>query len=510
MIKPVLAALIAFSPFQVSEKKRETLLSSLNPTSLTEHIAFYELYGSTKQGRIAQERILALINKHRTEKTSLPGKLRLPDLDIFLLIEMVNRGPSSKPAELSEQELSDLEACSAHLAHHNLKGHTLWDLKSFEKLESAEIDLARALLLCEYPGDKMAVRRYEAALDLMALQILAKLDKNATDKEKIRAISDFIFHEMGFRFPPHSLYAKDIDLYTFLPSVIDNRKGVCLGVSILYLTLAQRLDLDLTIITPPGHIFLKHGSLNIETTARGIHIDDEHYLSINTYKLYERNMKEVIGMAFVNQASLAWQSGKMEKAVELYEKAEPFCPDDPLFKMLLGLSYLIDGQNQKGRAYLQEIAGKPFPDAVIANSMPTDILSGRADAESVSVIFSAVDETKKSIIDKQKALRKVIAKFPKFKAARFHLAVTYLQLGRYGEAMDALRDLHAIGADDPEVEYYLAALCLERYEYKSAWKHLGVAQKLLEPKNHRPKALFHLQQHLKMTYPLDGNSNTEY
>ena len=76
-----------------------------------------------------------------------------------------------------------------------------------------------------------------------------------------------------FRFPPHSLYAKDIDVYTFLPSVLDSRRGVCLGVSILYLCLAQRLDLPLEAMTPPGHIYVRYGEdLNIETTARGIDV----------------------------------------------------------------------------------------------------------------------------------------------------------------------------------------------------------------------------------------------
>ena len=95
---------------------------------------------------------------------------------------------------------------------------------------------------------------------------------------------------MRFRFPPHSLHAKDIDIYTFLPSVLDGRRGVCLGVSILYLCLAQRLGLDLEIITPPGHIYVRYQSpegemINIETTARGIDIPSERYLGMETRKL---------------------------------------------------------------------------------------------------------------------------------------------------------------------------------------------------------------------------------
>src|SRR5665647_1570782 len=105
----------------------------------------------------------------------------------------------------------------------------------------------------------------------MALQILARLPPKASPQQKILKINELIFDEMRFRFPPHSLYAKDIDVYTFLPSVLDSHRGVCLGVSILYLCIAQRLDLNLEMITPPGHIYVRYRTtdqtINIETTA---------------------------------------------------------------------------------------------------------------------------------------------------------------------------------------------------------------------------------------------------
>src|SRR5207237_2545338 len=97
----------------------------------------------------------------------------------------------------------------------------------------------------------MQIQSYEANLDLMALQLRARLGDKTDPLSMIRAMNDYIFSEMHFRFPPQSLFAKEIDVYTFLPSVIDQRRGVCLGVSILYLCLAQRLGLSLEAITPP-------------------------------------------------------------------------------------------------------------------------------------------------------------------------------------------------------------------------------------------------------------------
>ena len=154
-------------------------------------------------------------------------------------------------------------------------------------------------------------------IDLMALQIRSTLSPNSKPEEKIDAINRFIFEELGFRFPPHSCYATNVDLYTFLPSVLDSRRGVCLGVSILYICIAQRLSLPLEMITPPGHIYVRYKNgekeINIETTARGIHLEVlETYLAINTRSLQQRNVKEVIGLSHFNQASVYWITEKMK------------------------------------------------------------------------------------------------------------------------------------------------------------------------------------------------------
>lgn len=218
-------------------------------------------------------------------------------------------------------------------------------------LPPEEIDLSRGLLINQFNENKESIRQYEASLDLMALQILARLPHGASPITQIQAINRFIFQEMRFRFPPHSLYAKDIDLYTFLPSVLDSREGVCLGISILYLSLAQRIGLPLEIITPPGHIYIRYRDgikvINIETTARGINLPSDVYLGIDTRRLHERTIKEVIGMAFINQASVAWGLNEYETTTKLYEIAKDYVPNDPLLKFFLGLNYLFIGKKVK-------------------------------------------------------------------------------------------------------------------------------------------------------------------
>ena len=500
--------LILFLPamlFSAPSSNLTTLYNSLDRYSIAQLFAFYHLYPDTSQGKQALSDAWELMHHHRTEKKYLEGDLVLPAMEIDSIIALVNKQPFETATLLDEEQLSLIENISDHLSNRKLKGFSVWDKNALIALPSKEIDLSHALLLYQFEDDPLQVRQYEASLDLIALQILARLPINASHDEKIRAINHFIFHEKRFRFPPHSLWAKDIDLYTFLPSVLDSRLGVCLGVSILYISIAQRLDLPLEIITPPGHIFIRYNTgkstLNIETTARGIHLPDKVYLGINTRKLQQRTLKEVIGLAFINQAAVTWQKDDHETTVELYEKALPYMPNDPLLKMFLGYNYLFVGRTKEGRKLLEEIRDITFDYSVSKEVTPADFLDGKVSAEGIKAIFSHVDETRKSILDKQKELQDILKKSPHFRDGLLQLAITYLQLGRGQEAYETLSRYHTFDPTNPVVEYYLAIVCLNRFHYEEAWNHLKKAQTLTTKRDHHPHCLKGLSHALYALFP---------
>jgi tetratricopeptide (TPR) repeat protein len=479
--------------------REETLLRSLDPHSISEHLAFYRLYPESPQGIVALEHAWNLLSQGKGKE-----KLELPKLDIQPIISLITRQSFDQPVKLPEEQLEVIEKFCAHFPNRALKGAHVKSTEEVLSLPNEAIDLGRAILLYQFETlDE--VLQYEATLDLIALQIEARLPKNATGEEKICAINRFIFEEMQFRFPPHSLYATDIDLYTFLPSVLDSRQGVCLGVSILYLCLSQRLDLPLEIITPPGHIYVRYrvngDVINIETTARGINLPSELYLGINTRKLEERTLKEVVGMAFFNQASVFWGKEDYAKTVELYEKAMLYIPDDPLIKMFLGINYLFVGKSQLATQLLTPLKNMTFEYAVSPESIPADFLAGKVDVDGLKAIFKHVDETRHSVIEKQEELKAIIKRFPAFRAGLFQLAVTYLQLGRKNEALEILRKHHQIDPNDVNIEYYLAILSLDRQNIPQAWHYFKRAEALAAARDHYPKSLKGLRQQLKTLSP---------
>ncbi len=492
------------------ESRQRTIYHTLDPQSIAQNFAYYKLYPESDLGKRALKRSWELVNRHRESPLPMDKDFQVPDLDVTALIRFVNRQTFEEKTPLNERQLTCIEALSSHLPHRKLKGHNAWTVEELYTMEVEEIDLARSLLLYQFGADRLKIREYEAGLDLMALQILARLPKNAPSHKKLEAISNFIFHEKGFRFPPHSLHAKDIDLYTFLPSVLDSRLGVCLGVSIMYLSLAQRLELPLEIVTPPGHIYLTYqgeeGVTNIETTARGIHIPTKEYLGINTLSLQKRNLKEVIGLSFINQAAVMWERKKHDEAIELYEKALVFLPHDRLVRLFLGYNYLIIGEKSRGEAMLKEADKYTFGEVIYNDTMSEDYFSGLLSPEGIQIVFNHVDETRKSIIEKQKQLKEYVDKHPKFRDGIFQLAITWLQLSRTREALEVLERYHAIDQNNPTVEYYLTMLYLHRNNLPKAWEHFKRSQEIITPHVKDSHILRGLKNQLQLLSPEKGVS----
>jgi hypothetical protein len=488
-----------------SDTKLRTLYNSLDPTSISQHLAFYELYTHRSWGQQALQDAWKLLSGATVYPQRLMADIPFTPQLIDALVAIVNKPTNQELVSLDEEVLKAFTQLSTRLEHHKLKGHHVWSEQEVLTLPPQEIDLARGIFLTLFGEDRTRIQSYEALIDLMALQILARLPQSATPQAKIRAINAFVFDEMGFRFPPHSIHIKNIDLYTDLPSVLDSHRGVCLGISILYMCLAQRLALPLEMITPPGHIYVRYHSgdeiINIETTARGIHIDSEHYLSVSTRSLQQRSLREVIGMTHFNQASVYWQRGEYAKALEAYQKAEPYLRGDPLLAELMGYILLLTGHREEGERMLWEVKDFIPAHAITKGTMIEDYFQGHVDADGIKWIFSKTEEDRQSILEKKQALEKILERYPRFRAGILSLAVTWMQLHRAREALDLLKNYEKMDDSDPEVHYYLSVLYAQRHHYPKAWEHLKKAETILKAHNYDPKDLRELRRELLTLCP---------
>jgi regulator of sirC expression with transglutaminase-like and TPR domain len=167
------------------------------------------------------------------------------------------------------------------LANEGKSGLYARSIEQVLRLRDEEVDLATAaLIVSENWSDLVYGRRHLARLDEMAYEIrdLLKAKRTGLDHRAIAVLNEYLFETEEFKSVAEVSDPNDL----FLHSVLDKKRGYCLSLSILYLSLAERLGLPLYGVVAPGHFLVRYDdgrvSFNIETTSKGGTAPDEHYI----------------------------------------------------------------------------------------------------------------------------------------------------------------------------------------------------------------------------------------
>lgn len=461
------------------------IYQQLDLRSLSEQLAFCELYPEAPERREVERRLAFLVGG---------------DLSLEELIPLVNLTPGSRGCSLSKEQVAYVEQLCSSLPNRKLRGYACVSEAEVLALPEEEVDLGKALLLSQLREDQAAVGAYSALLDLLALRLLISTSFKASPLEKIRAINHLLFEEMHLRFPHHALLEGHADEYTFLPSVLDRRLGVCLGVSALYLCLAQRLNLPLEILTPPGHIYLRYREgereVNIETTAHGVHLPTEKYLTLETLSLETHTLKEVVGFTHMNQASTFLEEEDYAASRASLLRALPYLPDHPLLKTFLGFHTLFTGDQEGGRALLESVEKEG-----LIHSLAADFLAGRVDEEGVRVSLRSVGDEKEEILAHLERLEEVVKRCPDFRFGLAERGMLFAKLGRMREALSSLLRYDALDPHRAEIQFALAELTCERADRQRAWHFLRRAEALIPSDSPSWKILKNFRRKLDLLSP---------
>lgn len=117
------------------------------------------------------------------------------------------------------------------------------------------IELARACLLIAedaYPG--LDVDGYVGELERLALRLRARLPRTAGAEEKVIALNQFLFDDLG--------YTGNADHYydprnSYLNEVMDRRTGIPITLAVLYMELGRKIGLPLEGVSFPGHFLVR-------------------------------------------------------------------------------------------------------------------------------------------------------------------------------------------------------------------------------------------------------------
>jgi regulator of sirC expression with transglutaminase-like and TPR domain len=118
------------------------------------------------------------------------------------------------------------------------------------------IDLVHAaLLLAKLDNEEVDVDAYRDEVDRMARKVIAALPKDADEDAKLTALEKFLFTARGFHGSRGDYYNRS---NSHLSEVIDDREGLPITLSVLYLELARRLGVRVEGVGLPGHFVVRH------------------------------------------------------------------------------------------------------------------------------------------------------------------------------------------------------------------------------------------------------------
>jgi regulator of sirC expression with transglutaminase-like and TPR domain len=127
-----------------------------------------------------------------------------------------------------------------------------------EALAGAEdkIDLFRAgLLVARLDNEEVDVDAYREELERMARELAAKLPADATETVKLDTLRQYLFEENGFHGSRGDYESRS---NSYLNEVLDDREGLPITLSIVYLELARRIGVNVVGIGLPGHFVVQH------------------------------------------------------------------------------------------------------------------------------------------------------------------------------------------------------------------------------------------------------------
>jgi regulator of sirC expression with transglutaminase-like and TPR domain len=140
----------------------------------------------------------------------------------------------------------------AQQVHHQ---QVLADLGQLMKQPEDKLDLVRgALLLARLDNEDVDVDAYRGDVDRLARAIAAELPKKADAKARLDGLIKALFQERGFHGSRLEYYSRH---NSYLNEVLDDREGLPITLSVLFMELARRLDLKVVGVPLPGHFMVR-------------------------------------------------------------------------------------------------------------------------------------------------------------------------------------------------------------------------------------------------------------
>src|SRR3990172_7556305 len=363
---------------------------------------------------------------------------------------------------------------SFDLLAESLRPNPVWEINA------TDTSLARtALKIAQESYPELNIEHYLEKVEVIIGNIRTSLRDETEPEQILKTINVVLFNEFQFKY----VQTGDLERIS-LNKVLDTKTGNCVGLSILYLSVAEGLRLPVYGVSAPEHIFVRYDDgdfrRNIETGYEGMFTPDSYYINMhgkrisqtsnrNGYYLKNLTVDEVIADIYLNRSIIQKEKGSIEAAlkdvnyaIELHgNDAVAYCNRGVIYEKMKNTERAISDYNKaielnpdyapayynRGSLYATiEVIDKAIMDYSKALSLdPGSILS----YYNRGIAFKMVGRTDLTIED----LSRAISLDPKFVDAYASRGLTYAESG---EPEKALEDFNkALELDPGNTEIYM-------------------------------------------------------
>ncbi|MFO0868939.1 MAG: tetratricopeptide repeat protein [Pirellulales bacterium] len=275
----------------------------------------FQLAASLPDGRLAP----AVAARYDERITALPPleKLATDHLAGFADDPAAARAVIRARATELERRAADLRrvAAGVHLADVVRRLQLCLHPPAAEKAEEPSLCTA-ALLVAQLDDEELDVDSYRRQIERMAEEVRKTLPADATEPARLEALNKYLFQDNGFHGSRTEYYHR---ANSYLNRVLDDREGIPITLSILYMELARRLDLRVLGVGLPGHFIVKHvprsgeeqlidvfeggkpltreeAAAKVRSVAE-IELRDEHLHPLTTSEIIQRCLRNLVALA---------------------------------------------------------------------------------------------------------------------------------------------------------------------------------------------------------------------
>lgn len=151
------------------------------------------------------------------------------------------------------RQLAD-QVHASHVTAQIVEALCLQTDKTNQNLNAKPDLLKAALLVARLDNRDVDVSAYIQRIDALGKEIRQSVPEKATEMETLKVLNQMMFQEYGFRGSRFEYYA---NASSYLNEVFDDREGLPISVSVLYMELARRIGLNVVGVGLPGRFVVR-------------------------------------------------------------------------------------------------------------------------------------------------------------------------------------------------------------------------------------------------------------